>query len=894
MTLPRIWTHTHVLRWARFVVVLLALTSSSAWAEQRVTLEVQAPTVGPINYSAWTMEAELTWGGESRQVSLAHSGVDRWRGTISGPETNMVGVLIRAQGPRDGAAHLVYSGLEVLESAQTTLTYGMSGVPPGAARRWSVAAQHQVVAWWAELTAIIGVGWWLGVLLGGLGLMRRAQHRFTTGLEDAGGRFSGRWELLIWLVLALAWTWPAALAGPERLVGRHFDALGTIWTISAADRLFPGLADAATGWPSGVQYSTIDSFTLLPISWVLSVIGAVRLHAWLSILGVATSAWAASAFARHVGARRPWSLVAGGLFAFSGLSATALLEGHVYHVMNPWLPLFAWCWWRATGAEGRLRDGVLSGLWFALTVLTTGYLGMSAIVIAVGFLICALCRDPKRLLRPICGFFAIAGPVLGWLFMSLDTGLDPITQLPDADTLRRASVTLNSIGLPTAEADRVGHSWVMVVSPIAVLALLLAPRLLGDQVRTRTLLFTALVGLLMSMGPELALGDNLHDPALPSPLAWIWSLPGAEQLRFPGRMGWTFNLLGGVLAALVATELARRVGRPARWMWAAVLLEMFVWVGLPLRQVSRPIVADGLAQVQLGPVFSLTPEATLANGEAESWMSAQDCLAQVAHGLPIGVDCVRVPVRTGAGSDLNREVSTDLLRGNTSRAWRSLADQGFASMLWRPDWVHPTVARRVAAALVPLGEPQHLGQTGWQLFDLRNPPTEARAESVKKKEAVLAAPVADVVKIWRPLFSLVVPQDLPPARYFVRLDLGGQEPEQIELLDDGKLAGDVPLDGHWQCLWAGRRKAPVEVTVVQARSVNEAELWRGWVQPVSGHEDPIAFRVTDDEQAAQVILPGLPMSAINEHSRAGWIHLLGVLLFGGIYGFWFLARRRQR
>ena len=65
---------------------------------------------------------------------------------------------------------------------------------------------------------------------------------------------------------------------------------------------------------------------MLGLGVLLQWADPVRQHGWLQILGVASSAWAASAFARTVGATAPWNLLAGLGFA-PGLAANALLEG---------------------------------------------------------------------------------------------------------------------------------------------------------------------------------------------------------------------------------------------------------------------------------------------------------------------------------------------------------------------------------------------------------------------------------------------------------------------------------------------------------------------------------------------------------------------------------------
>ncbi|MFZ5475840.1 MAG: hypothetical protein ACOZNI_03620, partial [Myxococcota bacterium] len=169
--------------------------------------------------------------------------------------------------------------------------------------------------------------------------------------------------------LAIAWTWPAVVT--DGLVGRQPDAAGTAWFLSAAPRLAESLRDPLTGWPAGVEYGRPDSWTMIVLGALLDGASPARVHAWVGVLGVFASAWAAEGFARALGAKAPWSLVAGAAFAFGGLAGTAWLEGYTYHLADPWLPLFAWAWWRATSPDGRVVHGLAAAGAFLLTLWTT-------------------------------------------------------------------------------------------------------------------------------------------------------------------------------------------------------------------------------------------------------------------------------------------------------------------------------------------------------------------------------------------------------------------------------------------------------------------------------------------------------------------------------------------
>ncbi len=219
---------------------------------------------------------------------------------------------------------------------------------------------------------------------------------------------------LVFLLLAVIWTWPAILA--PGLVGRMPDAAGTAWFLWASPRLLLNLHDGLTGWPAGVTYGRPDSYLLLLVGPLLSWVGPARAHAWIAVFGLAASAWGAEAFARTLGARAPWSGLAGLAFAFTGLASSALLEGYVYHLVNPWLPLLALSWFRATRPKGTVGQGLAAALFFVLCLLTTAWMALAAMPLVVGFLAAALLRQGRALdWRPVGPPPAVALPAFFYL-----------------------------------------------------------------------------------------------------------------------------------------------------------------------------------------------------------------------------------------------------------------------------------------------------------------------------------------------------------------------------------------------------------------------------------------------------------------------------------------------
>ena len=314
-------------------------------------------------------------------------------------------------------------------------------------------------------------------------------------------------ELLVWCLFATAWTWPAIAAGPD-VVGRHFDSLGTVWVIDAATRLGFALFDSFTVWPIGVTYSAIDSWVLLPFAWLGNRFDAAAVHGWVQVVGVAASAFAASRFAREVGAKSPYDLVAGLCFMGSGLAAAALLEGHVYQVFNPWMPLMGLFLWRCSKPSAKVTDGIYAALFFSLSLFTSGYIGLSAGLLGLGLGIPALLHASAK--KPILVAGALS-MVVGYVYIDLFTAAQqPGAANASVEALRKGSLALTSLGPPSAGVDRAGHSWALVISAAMVALSMVACRM--KAAGSMRLVVTAVVTVFISMGPQWALACLPRNP----------------------------------------------------------------------------------------------------------------------------------------------------------------------------------------------------------------------------------------------------------------------------------------------------------------------------------------------------------------------------------------------
>ncbi len=650
----------------------------------------------PNNADVASAEVSVIWLGADRRLDLTPT-PDRptvLRGSMSGPPLRILPLTIRLR-TTAGETLVGFHSLEVLTGDDHVLQFALDERQPQLIRRLSSGGLPEEVER-REQAWILASLLWGALLLVGTRWMSRYRRRSGVLAPPR----SLRWEGLGWLALAVAWTWPAVRAGDAWLVGRNFDAAGTVWTLDALPRMGLALQDGLTRWPDGADYASLDSFTLHPLAWLFQWLGPVRLHGLLQVVGVATSAWATSAFARAVGARAPWTLLAGLGFAFSGIAANVLLEGHVYHLLAPWLPLFGWAWWRAMGPDGRPRHGFAAGACFVLTLLTTGYLGVTASVVAIGFFLAGLAREGSAVWRPAVAALAVVLPVgLAYVWQLADsTGLAENHTTEAA--LRLGAASVRTLAGPSPEVDRFDHALALGVPGVVLALVLVAPRVLEPSSRWRRLAATGAVSLFIAMGPVLALRANAS--GLPSPIGWLWSLPGASLLRFPARLSWAWFLCGSVLAAVVATHLAQRRERLARWLLVAALVDAFVVVRLPWRQQTRLATAPSAYQQVDGPLLELLPEGQNPNGELDNWFNATSCLYQTVHQKPISDDCVMVPIEENPRWVRSRWVVANLLSGEVEAVHARMVKEGFRGLVLHPDLLFRGDRTRLEAALSTL------------------------------------------------------------------------------------------------------------------------------------------------------------------------------------------------
>ncbi len=851
---------------------VVGLTGSLSAHAITVDLEVAVADGIMASDEPGAITAELRWLGEDLVVPLKRDATGVWRAKVDGPQVRALGIeLWRKDGTRPIR---VSQGLEILSVGDQTLSWSLGGPQSVEAWRLSRAVLSSELRTSEEQRSMVSAGWlFLSVLLV-LWIARRA----IATPRPSPHRAPLTWwkECILWFVFAVAWTWPAALAGPD-IVGLHFDALGTVWVIDAAHRLGFALRDAFTVWPIGVTYSAIDSWVLLPLAWMGAKLNAALVHGWIQVVGVAVSAFAASRFAREVGARSPYDLLAGLCFMGSGLTAAALLEGHVYQVFNPWMPLMGMYLWRCSQPDANIKHGVAAGVFFACSLFTSGYIGLAAGLMGLGLGLPSLFRSHSRIPVACSGLIAV---VVGYFYIDLFAAAHtPGAANASTEALRKGSLALTSMGPPSMEVDRAGHSWALAISSSMVALAIVAWRL--RTAGARRLLFVAVTTIFIAMGPEWALGLSPDEPMITSPLAPLWEIPAVEFLRWPGRLMWSALLVLAVLAAVGLTQIAGRLGhRTGVGLLVLLVLEAFIMVGLPFRQSTISGEIPEVYQEDSGAVYDLVGQGINQSAEIDSWVNATLCQYQTVHSRSISKDCVRC--RTGssrdlsedcapegsARADLNRWITSRLYEGNVEAVMTRLRSLNFTSLAVHLDWIRKSDRMRLQHSLSSLN-PLIETDIGEGLYMYAIDPDGVDVDLPEGMPSGLVGPVSDIEE-WTVRADLVLPAELRRGRFF--LVVGDHPPFELRFM--GGMVANVN-DG---AIYAGHFNGPVEdevnVRLYRVLQGQSSTLWEGPVVPLDLPEDLLTFYL-ESETEARPMLRSLDAFSPELRHRGGKIIGLG-------------------
>lgn len=486
-----------------------------------------------------------------------------------------------------------------------------------------------------------------------------------------------------YLLFSAVYTWPAVCLDPTVLPTRHFDLYPALWLIQTAPSVVPRLFHSFSAWPYGESLARIDSYLLLLLGWLnQNFFSSVQVADLLIWLGPALNALAAELCAhRAFGIPRPQSWLAGLTFGFSGITAVALLEGHVYHLLNPWLPLLLGSLWLGSGPQGRWYHGLLGGLAWVLGQFTTAYFGVCGAFLTVALLL----RAPRASLKLVPGLLLTVLPATAYYLWLFSLGGNWKDNAPTTGVLQSGTSTLSGLLHASPSVDLGGHS---IAAPLHFMSFwlwFLAPFLLKKE--WKGLWILALGMLLASFGAYFRAVPG--GAGVASPLAYLalW-MPSLAFFRFPIRLLWVFSLVSGILASRVLAE--RTQGR--FWMGLA-LLDVLLSSGMPGR------LTQGIATVPSAYASAPEGRAVLdiygesldaSSGELEMRARALGCYYQSVHRRPIAEVCI------GTGIQSPREkLSRFLMRGlgqNPEGTIHALEAVGIGAIALHLDTLRPADA----------------------------------------------------------------------------------------------------------------------------------------------------------------------------------------------------------
>ncbi|MBN1421853.1 MAG: hypothetical protein JXP34_23970 [Planctomycetes bacterium] len=501
--------------------------------------------------------------------------------------------------------------------------------------------------------------------------------------------------ILVLAVLTIAMTWPLPARLATHVPLGAFDLWQNYWDFwwweeALVERGVSPYTCSVLYFPDGMRmaihtHSEANQILFLPVTMLAgpgAAYGAAILFSYL-LAGIG-----AYALARYLTASGPAAFLAALIFAFFPHHTEQTLE-HLNLSSIGFLPLFLLFLLRIF-REGRARDGILAGTFFALNYLSCQHYAIMACLLAGPIAVAETMRAARapegraaRIRRAavasvlaVAVAIAISAPALigvirdqaaglGGAKPQEDRGIDPaFLLLPHPD-----NPLLGGIGAKAYDRARYAAvGFTCYLGWVPVLLALAALRSRRNLIRTsRWAWFAILVAsLILAIGPHLRIAGRLYDgeappgggpplPVIRLPHYLFRHIPMLELLRVPNRFAVPATLALAVLAAGGAASLVRRHRICAAIAPLIVLLE-YAWLPYPLQEDPTRDVAlrQALALIRDDPVpggvLDIPPPAEGAPPGGLRIPAAARILAQVrqtVHGKPIAGGYTSLPWTAG-------------------------------------------------------------------------------------------------------------------------------------------------------------------------------------------------------------------------------------------------------
>jgi hypothetical protein len=500
--------------------------------------------------------------------------------------------------------------------------------------------------------------------------------------------------LLAWMALSVAWSWPLAADPVASTVSLHFDQLPAAWLVDAARSFLPSGVSSWSAWPSGEPMQRLDSFLFVGLAMAFGgAVPGMLLTNLFVLLGPVASAWAMACAARRMlGVDRAGQFFAGVLYGFGPMALVAALEGQVYALLAPWLPLCAWAAW-----EGR---AVATAMAFALALCGTAYHGVNAALVLAAVLWLRLPVLGRGAVARVLGAVGVAGAAYAAFYATgASRGTGPVEGATPVTLLAWS---------PWLDLARHSLGPVLGVATLAfAVGAVLRWREIGlDRRLARGLFVLGACAVLLALGPRLQLGV-VPGRGVPTPLALLEGTGVFRALRFPLRFGLTAALAWSMLGA----ALVSRMRRP----WVAVLaalLDVLVAGGAVGRLRGHPVPVPRLyALLPQAPVLELYPEFGDSREDLNYYAQNLACHYQRFHRRPILERCLNTDLSTSPRWQAGAALHARVFAGEPVLAW--LKAQRVGSVVVHADLYAPDMREEVLGALLrELGEPVAQGHDG--------------------------------------------------------------------------------------------------------------------------------------------------------------------------------------
>ncbi|HXW07749.1 MAG TPA: hypothetical protein VD833_21145 [Vicinamibacterales bacterium] len=393
--------------------------------------------------------------------------------------------------------------------------------------------------------------------------------------------------IALYVAFTAVMTWPQARLIGETVVPEFGDPLLSTWRLSWVAHQLPrdplGLFHANIFHPERNTFAYSDAM-IVPALMVAPLVWAgvhqVVAYNILFLSGFALSGAAmfllVRSLTRHTGA----ALLAGFVFAF--LPYRYMHYSHLELQMAQWMPLALWAFHR-TIEHGRLRDGLLTGLFLALQTLSSWYYGIffaTYLAIVAGIVLVAAGRARLRqALRPLAAGALLAALITAPFTAPYFAARRAVGERRHVEITTYSATPGNYLAAPFwnrmfGETHRLGEAerelFQGFTAPL-VAVVGFWPPLSGARI-------AYVIG--MAFAFEASLGYNgfaytwLHELVFPY-----------RGLRVPARMSIIVGLSIAILAGFGAARIAAILRR--RWIASAVLGMIGVGIFMEYRTTVR-------------------------------------------------------------------------------------------------------------------------------------------------------------------------------------------------------------------------------------------------------------------------------------------------------------------